>query len=142
MNLFCEFSIRKCKSRDLFCERKKRKGRDVTFMTGEQSGGGCGCRASGAATGDWGSGHGCGTPRQKEKEKGKKNLHFFLVSISGAVGADVVGKVVGHCHCWSGLDRKKKIDAVFFFWYPYQVWSAHMWWAVVVVHYYCWLGMW
>jgi hypothetical protein len=52
--------------------------------------GGCGCRA----------------PRQKKKEKKKRNLTclLFLVSVSGAVCADMVGEVAGAA--MGGLNKR------------------------------------
>jgi hypothetical protein len=41
----------------------------------------------------------------KRKKKSKKLTFFFLVSISGVVGADLVGQVVGHVYGgWLGDD--------------------------------------
>jgi hypothetical protein len=96
----------------------------VAVDAGER-GGGHSCRVSGAVMGEWGKrekntpplfsgihigcgGHGCSGPgrravvevagrldKSKRKKEKRKLTFFFLVFISGAVGADMMGQVVG-----------------------------------------------
>jgi hypothetical protein len=77
----------------------------------------------------------CGKKKEKNGKQERNSL-FLRVYVLGAVGADVVGKVVGAamgdqgggCGCGTPVQKEKKKGKkklTLFFWYPYQVLSVH-----------------